>query len=497
MVFLGPVLGGCHEELNTTLPDRIALEDRPAQRDLSPQDLWRAALGEMQMRVSEACYRTWLAETNALSWSDGTLTIAAPTAFVAEMLERRLLRLVSDSVEKIAGHGVEVHIEVAGSGAATSAPHRPASVPVDGAPRTETRSGGAQAVSEMRLNPGYTFDSFVVGSSNELAHAAAMAAAERPGAVYNPLFIYSGVGLGKTHLLTAVGHKVRSLGLSTIYTSTEEFTNQYISAIRAGETEAFRGRYRGADVLLLDDIQFLIGKEQTQEGFFHTFNSLHVNGRQIVVTCDRPVAALSVLQDRVRSRLSGGLVVDIQPPDLETRLAILQAKAGSTASAARVSDEALQLLAELAHRNVRELEGSLNRAVAYAELTGGEVTPDAVRRVVSETLARPEPVPLTERMVLDAVAAHFAVERGALSGRRRDARTTLARHVAMYLLREDAHLALTLIGRALGGRDHSTVLHGRNRIAKLISEGDGIRHDLSSLRRQLTSAQPSATPVAD
>lgn len=485
-------------DLNTALPDRIALEDRPAQRrDLSPQDLWRAALGEMQMRVSEACYRTWLAETNALSFDDGLLIIAAPTAFVAEMLERRLLKLVLESIEKIAGHAVEVRIEVAGSDAATSTSHRSASAPGAGAQRTQTQGGGVRVGPELRLNPGYTFDSFVVGSSNELAHAAAMAAAGRPGAVYNPLFIYSGVGLGKTHLLTAVGHKVRSLGLSTIYTSTEEFTNQYISAIRAGETEAFRGRYRGADVLLLDDIQFLIGKEQTQEGFFHTFNSLHVNGRQIVVTCDRPVAALSVLQDRVRSRLSGGLVVDIQPPDLETRLAILQAKAGSTVSTVRVSDEALELLAELAHRNVRELEGSLNRAVAYAELTGGEVTPDAVRRVVSETLARPEPEPLTEQMVLDAVAAHFAVEPSALSGRRRDARTTLARHVAMYLLREDAHLALTLIGRALGGRDHSTVLHGRNRIAKLVHDGDEIRHDLTSLRRQLASPQIHAKSVLD
>ena len=452
------------------------------------------------MRVSEACYRTWLAETIALSWVDGVLIIAAPTAFVAEMLERRLLKLVSDSIEKIAGVAVEVRIEVAGSGAATSAAHPPASAPGSGAARTEAQRSGARAVPELRLNPGYTFDSFVVGSANELAHAAALAAAERPGEVYNPLFIYSGVGLGKTHLLTAVGHKVRSLGLSTIYTSTEEFTNQYIGAIRAGETEAFRGRYRGADVLLLDDIQFLIGKEQTQEGFFHTFNSLHMNGRQIVVTCDRPVAELAVLQDRVRSRLSGGLVVDIQPPDLETRLAILQTKAGSSGSAARISDEALQLLAELAHRNVRELEGSLNRAVAYAELTGGEVTPDAVRRVVSETLARPEPVPLTEQMVLDAVAAHFAVERSELSSRRRDARTTLARHVAMYLLREDAHLALTLIGRALGGRDHSTVLHGRNRIAKLVRNGDVIRHDLSSLRRQLASPHPRkarATSVLD
>ena len=431
----------------------------------------------MQMRVSEACYRTWLADTEALSWSGGVLVVGAPTAFVAEMLERRLFELVLDSVKRVSGDDVAVQVEVAGP-AKAEAP-----------PRQEMTSHPASVVPEVRLNPRYTFDTFIVGSSNELANAAAAAVAERPGSVYNPLFIYSAVGLGKTHLLSAVGHRLAEIGLSAIYASTEEFTNQYIAAIRAGETEAFRARYRGAEVLLLDDIQFLIGKEQTQEGFFHTFNSLHMSGRQVVVTCDRPASALDLLQDRVCSRLSGGLVVDIQPPGQETRLAILRSKADLIGSRARITAGALEVLAEMEHRNVRELEGSLNRAVAYAELTGGQVTSESIS-MIAESLPRPERAPLTAQGVLDAVAAHFAVECSDLAGRRRDARITLARHVAMYLLREDAQMALSVIGKELGGRDHSTILHGCRRIAGLVNGGNPVRGDLVSLRQRLASQRP-------
>jgi chromosomal replication initiator protein len=240
-------------------------------------------------------------------------------------------------------------------------------------------------------------------------------------------------------------------------------------------------------VLLLDDIQFLVGKEQTQEGFFHTFNSLHTAGRQIVVTSDRPIGELTVLQDRVRSRLAGGLVVDIQAPGFETRLAILRAKAEASAMSARISTEALELLAELAHRNVRELEGGLNRATAYAELTGGLVTGETVRRVLSSAVARSHHTPVSQSAVLDAVTAHYGLDLRVLSSRRRDARTTLARHVAMYLLREDAGMGLAEIGRALGGRDHSTVLHARNRVADLVRADDGLRAELAALRRALSA----------
>ena len=441
--------------------------------------------------------------------------IVAPNAFVAEMLGQRLFGKVLDSVEKVAGGTVDLRIEVLGSdgdgldptseassAAIPSAAISPAGIVshpgpvVNSVDESTSATGVASLVGAVpgptpsrptRLNKGYTFDSFIVGATNELAHAAAAAVADRPGTAYNPLFIYSDVGLGKTHLLTAIGHRLQAAGLSTIYATTEDFTNQFVGAIRNGSTEEFRARYRGADVLLLDDIQFLVGKEQTQEGFFHTFNALHLEGRQIVVTSDRPVTELTLLQDRVQSRLAGGLVVDIQPPDLETRLAILQAKAATVARGVKVAPEALDMLAELAHRNVRELEGGLNRAVAYAELTGCEVTADVVRRVVSAGAPRAERAPVTERAVIDAVSAQFGVDRAALASRRRDAHTALARHVAMYLLREEAHMALTAVGRALGGRDHSTVLHACNRIASLAREDSALRQDLAAVQRALRS----------
>ena len=495
--------------MSTSVPEKLALQSPSSIDTLAPPAaLWRAALGELQMRVSGACYETWLVETTALSYTDGVFKVAAPNAFVAEMLEQRLFELVLDSVEKVLGCPADLRIEVVGSPA--SAVAGPATVSGDPnlavGPEAVAPGLAAQApvpvpvpVPELsripvRLNPAYTFGSFIVGGSNDLAHAAASAVADRPGELYNPLFIHSDVGLGKTHLLTAVGHAIQSRGLSTAYATTEEFTNQYISAIREGKTEEFRARYRSADVLLLDDIQFLIGKEQTQEGFFHTFNALHMDGRQIVVTSDRPIGELTVLQDRVRSRLAGGLVVDIQAPGLETRLAILRAKAEASAMAGRVSTEALELLADLAHRNVRELEGGLNRAIAYAELTGSVVTAETVRRVLSTAVARNRYTPVSQSGVLDAVTAHYSLDLRDLTSRRRDAHTTLARHVAMYLLREDAHMGLAEIGRAFGGRDHSTVLHARNRVSSLMREDDGLRHELADLRRAISAPLLATSP---
>ncbi|MBM3944804.1 MAG: chromosomal replication initiator protein DnaA, partial [SAR202 cluster bacterium] len=319
--------------------------------------------------------------------------------------------------------------------------------------------------------------------SNELAHAAALAVAERPGHIYNPLFLYADVGLGKTHLLHAIGHALFAKGLQPVYSTTEEFTNEYIKAIREGRTEEFRARYRTADVLLLDDIQFLIGKEQTQEGFFHTFNALHMANRQVVVTSDRPVGALALLEDRVQSRLAGGLVADIQAPDLETRLAILRAKADSMRRV--FSQDVLQFLAERIHRNIRELEGSLNRLTAYADLVDVDVTVEAAHKVVAESLnqaKRPRP---TERSVVDAVSSYFRIDKDTLLGRRRDKQTALARQVAMYLLREEAQLGFSQIGRALGGKDHSTALHACQKIAQQSAVDAHLRQDLLNIRDSL------------
>ena len=447
-----------------------------------PKELWDAVLGELQLHVTRPSFETWLRGTEGIAFRDGEFTVGTPNAFVAEMLEQRMYSLISQTVERVVKAPVEVLFRVALS--PDDGPARDSIRPALGPdPVAET---GHSYVRQPTLNPRYTFDTFVVGSSNELAHAAAEAVADRPGEVYNPLVMYSDVGLGKTHLMHAIGHRILSKGLSLISATTEEFTNEYIKAIREGGTEEFRDRYRSTDVLLLDDIQFLIGKEQTQEGFFHTFNALHMTNRQIVVTSDRPVTALTLLEDRMQSRLSGGLVVDIQPPGIETRLAILKAKAELVGQV--VADAVLEFLAERVQQNIRLLEGSLNRVIAFAQMTDSPIDMPLVNRAIADVVSTVSGRRLQPDLVLDTVSAYFGVDIHALKGRKRDKQTTLARHVAMYLLREEAHLRLTTIGKVLDGKDHTTVGHGCGRIAAQIQVDTDLRRDLNNIRETLASA---------
>ena len=438
--------------------------------------IWQAALGELQLCVPKPSYDTWLQGTSGGSFVDGRFTVSTPNAFVSEMLERRMYSVISQAVEKVVGGGVEIAFE---SGNGTQ-PARPS------VPAQPDRANGQALRRPSPLNPKYTFDHFVVGKSNELAHAAALAVAEKPGRRYNPLFIYSGVGLGKTHLMHAIAARLLSGGIQPIYATTEDFTNEYIRSIRNGTTEAFRNRYRSAGALLLDDIQFIIGKEQTQEGFFHTFNALHLAGRQIVITSDRPAAALTLLEDRIRSRLAGGIVVDIQLPDYETRLAILRTKAEEAALS--FPEAVLQFLAEGVHSNIRELEGYLNRIAAHAELAGREVSLEMVRQVMTDSHLPGRPKAVSGEAVVTAVADYFSLSEDAITGRRRDKQTAMARHVTMYLLREEANMTATAIGRLLGGKDHSTVLHACNRISSEMDVEPRLRQDVFNIRASLTAA---------
>ena len=297
--------------------------------------------------------------------------------------------------------------------------------------------------------------------------------------------MYSDVGLGKTHLMHAIGRRATSRGMSLIYSTTEEFTNSYIRAIREGTTDDFRERYRSADLLLLDDVQFLIGKEQTQEGFFHTFNALHMTNRQIVLTSDRPVSALTLLEDRIQSRLAGGLVVDIQPPDVETRIAILRAKAEEMRQ--DVPDAVLQFLAERIHKNIRELEGSLNKVVALADLTGAPVSIELTRQAVADVVETAAERHIPDAAIVEAVSTHFGVPVEAIKGRKRDKKTAQARQVTMYLLREESQLGLSTIGKILGGKDHTTVSHGCDRIANQLNVDPQLRRHLINIREALSS----------
>ena len=330
----------------------------------------------------------------------------------------------------------------------------------------------------LNLNPNYTFENFVLGASNELAHAASIAVSENIGKTYNPLLIYSDVGLGKTHLLHAIGNRLSQDGSKFYYLTCEEFTNEYIKAIRTNKTELFRNKYRNADALLLDDIQFLMGKEQTQEGFFHTFNSLHLAGKQIVITSDRPISSLKLLEDRITSRLSGGLVVDIQLPDYETRIDILKKKA--LIKGIKIKQEILESLSNKLYHNIREMEGSLNKVLALSELTGKELDIELVEELLGSSdtnsyFADPEQIILK-------VAKYFQIEIADLKGKSREQSLVIARQIAMFILREDSQMNLTTIGLLFGGRDHTTVLHGIRKIQTDAATNQNLRRDLLAIR---------------
>jgi chromosomal replication initiator protein len=315
--------------------------------------------------------------------------------------------------------------------------------------------------------------------------------AESPGSAYNPLFIYGGVGLGKTHLLQAIGHVSLDSGLRLLYVSAEQFTNEFINAIREKRTEDFRNKYRSADILLVDDIHFISGKEQTQEGFFHTFNNLHEANRQIVITSDRPPKSMPLLEDRMRSRFEWGLIADIQPPDLETRIAILRAKADE--QKATVSQNVLEFIARRVQQNIRELEGSLNRVIAFSQLNQVDITPELAAQALEDIIGQHPTNNMTPQKVIDTVAQYFKLTPEDLKGQKRDQQTALARQITMYLIRQEIHCPLDGVGQELGGRDHSTVIHACEKIAYEVNTNPARRSQVQDIRGQLypTTSSPS------
>jgi len=431
--------------------------------------------------MPRANFDTWLRNTFVVSAEDGAFVIAAPTPFAKEWLEKRLAGLIAKTLMGILGRSVQVRFVVMATPDALPLPLETSPQPSNTSPSLGQEGTAYSPDPQTNLNPRYTFDNFIVGNSNRLAHAASLAVARRLTTDYNPLFLYGGVGLGKTHLLHAIGNLAIQGHMTALYVSSETFTNDLITAIREQRTAEFRAKYRTADFLLVDDIQFLAGKEGTQEEFFHTFNTLHEAGKQIVVCADRPPKAIIAMEDRLRSRLEWGLIADIQPPDLETRLAILTAKAQSLRMA--LPPEVLDLIARKVPNNIRELEGALHRVAAFATLNQQPVTLDLAMTALADLLRRSDK--LDPNAVLDAVARSFNVTVAALRGKDRDKDIVLPRQVAMYLLREETSLSLVQIGETLGGRDHSTVLHGCERIANAIEMDDRLRQRIITLREGL------------
>ena len=425
----------------------------------SAKEIWEAAKGILQIELSRHNYETWVKDTIGLSYQKNLFVIGTPNAFAGEWLEERLLSLVKKTLISIIGQEVEVQFQIC-------------------------QGAFPQAKGAPNLNLRYTFDTFIVGSCNRLAHAAALGVAEDPGHSYNPLFIYGGVGLGKTHLVQAIGHVAFANGFQVLYTSTEQFTNEFITAIRERKTEDFRTKFRNVDFLLIDDIHFIAGKEQTQESFFHTFNDLHNANKQIVLTSDRHPRSLTLLEDRLRSRFEWGLITDIQPPDLETRLAILQVK--SEQQGVNPSKEVLDFLARRYQKNIRELEGSLNRVIAYAKLTREPITIELTEKALRD-VGDIGAQKLTPTFILNTVAKHFSLSLEALQGKQRDQKTALARQIAMYLVREETHCPLEEIGELLGGKDHSTVLYGHQRILTQMEVDPTLRQTVLGIREALYS----------
>lgn len=441
--------------------------------------IWEAALGELQIQVSKTNYQTWLKDTFGVSVNGDTFVVGVPNAFAAEWLEKRLKSLVKKTLMGILSKQVEVQFQV------SSREENPPAATANG---ESLRQPTENRPCCPRLNPRYTFETFTVGDCNRLAHAAALSVADKPGKAYNPLFIYGSSGLGKTHLLHAIAHTAASRSTPFLYVSSEQFTNEFINSIRERSTEAFRAKYRSAELLLIDDIQFLCGKEQTQEGFFHTFNDLHNNGWQIVISSDRPPKAMPLLEERLSSRFAWGLIADIQPPDWETRMAILRTKADSLKT--QVRPEVLELIAHRVQRNIRELEGALNRVAAYSQLIGSPVTTEVASKALEDIATKEEShSPVSPRQIVEKVARYFQLPPETLLGKRRDERTALARQVAMYLIREHTHAPLVEIGRELGGRDHTTVLHGYEKIAHNITADSQLRCQVSEIAQQFHAQQ--------
>ena len=446
---------------------------------LNPRQMWEAALGSLELQVSRPIYATWLKDTIGISFDDTKMVVGAPSTFVAQWLERRMSSLIEITLSQVVGQPTTVQFQVMTQPTSHSPLHETPQTKSSTLAQATTGYPPKNGNGSFKLNPKYTLDSFVVGESNQLAYAAAVAVSSRSGSAYNPLFLYGGVGLGKTHLLHGIGHASASRGLSYLYVSSEQFTNEFITSIQMKRTREFREKYRSVDVLLMDDIQFMRGKEAIQEGFFHTFNDLHNSNRQIVIACDRPSSELIPLEDRLRSRFQWGLSADIQMPDLETRKAILEVKA--SAMGVGIPDEVLDLISEHFLSSIRDLEGALNRVCAYADLTVRPLNLDLAYHSLGDMLTtKQRKVPLPE-VVISQVCSFYGVEVQALISKRRDKKVTLARQVVMYLLREWVQMSLKDIGFLLGHRDHTTVRHAWAKILKAESTSTGLKVQLKSI----------------
>ena len=444
--------------------------------------LWEKTLNIIKSEMSEVSFNTWIKSCEPISISSNTIKISVPNSFTQDILEKRYKDLVINSIEAACSKLYKIEFLIASE-----------IQDIEEVPEKKKASNNKDTMSvtvndEMSstLNPKYTFASFVIGNSNRFAHAASLAVAESPAKAYNPLFIYGGVGLGKTHLMHAIGHYIlqNNPNAKVVYVSSEKFTNELINAIKDDKNEEFRNKYRNVDVLLIDDIQFIAGKERTQEEFFHTFNTLHEANKQIILSSDRPPKEIPTLEDRLRSRFEWGLIADIQAPDFETRMAILKKKAD--VEKLDVPNEVMVYIATKIKSNIRELEGALIRIVAYSSLTNRDITVDLASEALKDIISNKQNKNITIDIIQDVVAAYFNLRVEDLKSQRRTRNVAYPRQIAMYLSRKLTDMSLPKIGEEFGGRDHTTVIHAYEKISESLNNDESLQHTINDITKKLT-----------
>ena len=435
-------------------------------------EVWEKTLDLIKVELTEVSFNTWLKAIQPISVKDNLVVFSVPDDFTKGILEARYVTLIKNALKQVASEYYEIKLII------------PTEENYDSIMRDRPERNQIEETVNSSLNPKYTFDTFVIGNSNRLAHAASVAVAESPAKAYNPLFIYGGVGLGKTHLMHAIGHYIlkQNKKSKVVYISSETFTNELINSIRDDRNNEFRGKYRNVDVLLIDDIQFIAGKERTQEEFFHTFNSLYEANKQIIISSDRPPKEIPTLEDRLRSRFEQGLIADIQAPDLETRIAILRKKA--KLENLSISDDVMQLIAKKIQSNIRELEGALIRIVAYSSLTNGEINEDLANEALKDIISNSKPKLVTPSKIKDIVGQYYDMKIEDFNAKKRNKSIVLPRQIAMFLCRELTDLSLPRIGEEFG-RDHTTIMHAYEKISSEMKIDIQLKSVLEELKSKI------------
>ncbi len=436
------------------------------------QNIWNKTLDILKNEITEVSYNTWIKSIEPKKLHGNILILEIPNEFNKNILENRYISILENSLKQVCGREITIEFIITGENG-----------------EYDFNDNNINFVNKARLNPKYTFSEFVIGNSNRFAHAAALAVAEAPAQAYNPLFIYGGVGLGKTHLMHAIGNFINQNNKQTkiVYVTSEKFTNELINSIRDNKNESFRNKYRTVDVLLVDDIQFIAGKEKTQEEFFHTFNALHEANKQIILSSDRPPKEIPTLEDRLRSRFEWGLISDIQPPDYETRIAILRKKAEREST--EIDNQIHEFIAKNIKSNIRELEGALTKVIAFANLSKSDITMELAAEALKDIVKTTKPQQLNYDTIKKVVAHYYNVKVSELNSKKRTRAITYPRQIAMYLCRELTDMSLPKIGEVFGGRDHTTVMHACDKINNDLKENENLAEQISQLTEQIKQEQ--------